>query len=653
MELLQEIDHPQAGKSLAFKRPDGKMGVIPLEKYGREKAIQIIRDEWKITPDMNPTISPFGFGDEVGAAGDFVGDLITGGDASYDKSLGRVRMAQALAALESPKTETARTIASALVAGAPAQGATAAQGVLGNVAIGAGFGAVEGYGQSEGDVFENAVDTLTGAGIGGLAGLVVPGLARGAKSIINAARRVMGNPNATTAAKRNTAKSVIRALERDGVTPDKALARMKTMGDESMVLDAGGPNVLGQARAVQSSPGPGKAVIENRLYSRANNQPTRVMGAVRGSIGGDDASLAFDEIVQRRKLTADPLYDALRQQRVAIDDLPDNVASDLIDIADRKVIKSAYAQAREIADIDGVKLPENLDDALEGEMSFQTWDYIKRGLDALIYGAKRNGQYVDAATQKATSVDKAMMNSLSDLRTRLTSTLDDVFDGYARARGVYAGETRLIEALDLGKRFAKNDPDLTSRALKKMSESEKLAFREGVAESLQDIVENVQDGGDIVRRIFGKKALRDRIRLAFDSDTAFRKFAAEMTKISRQNRSKNFITGGSPTARIQNETKSLLGDLADFGIDILTEGPSGALRSLGRRAAGGVGTMGESESRALADLLVSGRASAQQQFGEAARMAAVERAIAAAGGKVAPQSAAAGGLLFNDMFEDE
>lgn len=628
-----------------FNLPNGRQAKIRKNSASIDQAAQIMREQWGVGDSLGerPTMDPLGLRDEVEGAGRYVGahlsDMITGKDTakSYDHYRGQSKAALEIARFLNPKTMLASDIASGIGVAKPAGVATS---VAKEIMTGTGLGAVAGG--ASGDTFEDRViNGVAGALLGGTLATVAPGLTKGTLAFANIVKRVLKGGGGK-AHKASAVQALVKRMEADGVSPDRMLARMRQLGDDAMVLDAGGANVTGGARAAQAQEGPAKQIIKSRLEGRQNMQPQRVADAVGDNLetsGGFNA--AVEDVISRRSAEANRNYGPLNG--MVVDDF-----EPLIDLTSRPAVKAAYAAARRMAANKGVELPESIDDALMGGASFDVWDTIKKGLDDVIYSAKRTGQITDPKSGQ-TSAGVQELQSMQKVRQDLLDVMDTVFPGYRSARDAFAGDTRLLEAAEMGRRFASNDLDLSVDALSKMTLSEREMYRNGVAKALDDIMDRVQDGGNVVRRVFGKPALRKRIRAGFENDTAFRKFQKEMLKEAEKSKAVPQVLGGSPTSRIDAEQAALVSDLADFGINLLTGSPIAAAQGAVRKIVG-PGNMSPDASKAIAEVMVAKYPDAQRFLRAAQLRGVMSRGATSAAGQF---GGIQGGLLAPNFFGDD
>src|SRR3546814_4981819 len=67
-------------------------------------------------------------------------------------------------------------------------------------------------------------------------------------------------------------RKVLEAIERDQMTPQKVQARLRALGPQATLADAGGENLTGLARSAAGVPGPAKNRAAMTLNARARSE---------------------------------------------------------------------------------------------------------------------------------------------------------------------------------------------------------------------------------------------------------------------------------------------------------------------------------------------------------------------------------------------
>ena len=244
------------------------------------------------------------------------------------------------------------------------------------------------------------------------------------------------------------------------------------------------------------------------------------------------------------------------------------------------------------------------------------------------------------------SLGATELRELKKVRFDLVEHLKRVNPKYKEALDVYSGDSRLIEALETGRDFLKIDSDLAGDVLKNMSQVEKEFFREGVVRRLREVIYNTPDGSDIVRKIFGSKALRERLSSVFPNKKSFRGFTKSMLVEGKMGKTKNNILGGSQTAQLQAQQQALKDDLANWGIDLVSGNIGNAATGAVRKIIKKNKNISRDASKAMADIFLTQGVVKNQRTLEAAKalgnqqrlkMLGLDRTLSGIGSAVAPQ----------------
>lgn len=493
----------------------------------------------------------FGLGDQ--AAGAIIG-LITGDGASKGIDIYRDAMRQG--AEQDPALATGATVAGAAATGIgigralglPAKMAQASTaGRAGLLAAEGGLsGAAAGAGNTPGGVSERAL----GAVVGGAAGLGMVGAgAVGAKvagSVVTPIARGLTNwsaklqsavPGAVSAAA--TARRIVAdALAQDGLTIRQAIQKfdqMSATGAPVTLADIVGENGLGVAAAAASLRGPAKQKMVEELLGRQGEQGERMLGSLFRAlkVGASNAYDAADQIIAKRSAAATPLYEQAYTKTVA-------VSPKLAELLKNPRFRQAYEQGRVIANEEdlamktlgrpakGLPVPALEEPAstildasgrparpagVTGELPIRGLDYMKRGLDQVIEGARTAGNPL--SHQQART-----------LRATLNAALDEAgaqHPVYAQARATWKGDSDALDALQLGKggmpladtkvtspRFHTKPPELVKKELAALSPAEQEMYRVGALQDMADWIHGLSsEAPDVARGKFGGKVWSD------------------------------------------------------------------------------------------------------------------------------------------------
>lgn len=608
-------------------------GTMDRERFNKELGVS--RGGW--LDDVGRSVArgaSFGFADEIAAAGDATFGPMLGlyDDQSpeaqetwrkrYDTSLQAQRAKDRAFDDESPVTSTVAKVGGGiassvallprLIATAPATlPAAMKQGAL----AGGGLGAVTGFGEGEGGLGERATSAVQSGVIGAVAGGTIPVLAHGVGRLYSYARNLLGGQNP----QRVAAQKIIQAFERDEIPLDKAMAeldRLAASGKPAALMDVGGENVLGLTRAAAGTPGPAKNRAVELLAARQGNletslatgnpvtgQASRVMTDAERSLGQRSGLFGqtFDDLLETARKTARPLYEKLYGTNggvVVSDQLDDLARNPVIREALRKGLRIAQAEGDDLMGLGITGFNEAGDPIIGKTLSIKGFDYAKRGLDDLIAAAKRSGE-------------NETTRALMALKTRLTGEIDSLTGGlYGQARAAYAGPMAMRDAMEAGRNVLREEGGYEiAKVVSRYGPSEKQAYLQGVLEAIRDRAMNAPDGADVVKRVLGSPALREKIKAAFPDEMAYAKFAKALNDEARLFRNAQTVNprAGSQTDLRAAERSDLgagmLGDMTQAAItgrnlfDTLMAG----LRASANRAGG----MNQPTAGSLTDALLN------------------------------------------------
>jgi hypothetical protein len=582
-----------------------------------------------------------GFGDELEAAARTGFGLL--GD--YKGTRDDIREQVKDFAKENPNTALAAELGGGLLTGI-AGGARAAGTALGRkvlekagttglaAGIGAGEGAIAGVGSGE-TAGGRVAGGILGAGIGGTLGAAAPAAIGAVKAGVGRVRSGVSDKAAQEAAD----LKALQSIEEGGMSPEdvlRGLDETRASGvTDAMIPDIAGDATRGLARGASTVSGEGRVIAQKALDERAANLGDEIANDVGNVLaGGKSASEALDEIVTRQKANAGNDYDAAFN----VDGVPVSVpvTGKLKNLLTLPAFDEAVEQADMLARVDQVGLP-SAKDLIDGkkidDLSIRELHYIKMGLDEVLGLGKRG--------QSKTSIGRGLERGLKNARAELIEIIDDAspqIDGesaYKTARNKFAGDARLREAIEDGEGFFRMKPDELEAKVGKMSDSEKEAFRIGVAQAVRNSVDSTADLADAGKKIFGNKKQRKLLRAAFPDDKTFEAFEKRMEARIEQVITRGYAPrSGSPTA-LRDQDVSNLSETADAVTSMLMGNPLPAARSALGQVTDRASTSGR-VGRALSQDLFSTDPAAQREFLERlARRRAAEQARMARAGRIA------------------
>lgn len=563
-----------------------------------------------------------GFADEVlpvaGAVASRIGErLLPGEQGTEELTFGELvsnmrddaRAQQAAYEAANPKTAMAAEVLGAVAPAVATGGAALLPRVAGGgaraaltraaattTAQGAAAGAVAGAGNTPGGIRERAV----GAVFGAVPGAVLGTAARPLGNVVRGGAKLLDNLIAEGRVTNPAAKAgradrlVAEALERDGTDPAQ-LARITTR-KPAMVADVAGENTRDLLDAAATVPSAGKDRIHQAIGQRNEGQARRVLADLERSVGLDarDAVDVAEEIVQRRAAQARPLYEAA-YAKGAVDLKPVEKA-----LHDIPTFRAAFARGQKIAKLEGVELPKArrvVRDPKTGRMmrvevdvpNVQALDYMKQGLDDIIAGRMRSGK-----------MGRKEARLLRQKLDEVLAEVDAVVPEYARARAAYAGESKLLDAVQTGRKILREDVRVSRKAVERMSEGEREMFRLGGIDAIRERVRESADGRDVVKVLFGTEDKRRTVRTLFpqgaEGTRQFDRFRRAMEQEAQMYATGAKVTGNSRTIARGQAVADLagvnIGEALGTAGDVVTGNVPGLARRLtdaaGRKVAGGL-----------------------------------------------------------------
>lgn len=600
----------------------------------------------------------FGFSDELiggaRAAMESGVNLVRGQDANFGENYTKARdyERQRLKDFEAehPVVATASNIAGGLAGAAPAAAAVKGAGLLGGIArgagIGAGYGALGGIGAGEGGVEDHINSALSGAVIGGGVGAALPVAGAVAGKAAELGRNLIGRNNPRDVA----LDTLNRGLQRDQVTPEQVMERLNSTEKPMSIMDVAGDNMYRQARLAETTPGPGSNLVKDFLHERQFGQVDRAAQDVEKKIGkGDNFYLSLDELNSVRKEAAAPLYEKAYSKPFVWNDKIETLLN-------RPATRKAMGRAYNIAEEEG-RDPRGLGLNLDSDgnvkidktaASMQTLDYVKRGLDDVLESHR------DAVTGKL-KADEGV-RAIVGTHKEFVKTIDNLNPDYAEARKAWGGPSETMEAMWLGRKFAKGDPEAVIDRFRKMSDGNKDAFRIGVARELAGNLQSTRDGANSINRIFGSQGQRNRLRPIFDSEDEFKAFQTAMDEEQRMSRTRNEVLANSKTLRNTVDANDASGLMGQAMMDATTGGLTGMAMGIARRALNKASIgMSEKPAAELASMIATSDRKTQEKIVQelVRRQQQVETKANRANARVAVPSAAAANLMSQQQAQDD
>lgn len=593
---------------------DADLGIAPAQPQAQTKRLSDADLGIASAPSAAPQQSFFqgltgqlaqgatlGFSDEVSGAAAGVSDWLKGKTFSggYNRGVEEERARLAQFQQQHPILSTTTRILGGVGGGMPAAApapAAAAPGLLKQMGkgalIGGGYGAVSGFGSSEGGLANRATGATMGAATGAAVGGAVPLAVSGVGKVVDTLR---GQRPTEVVGRR-----ILKALVDDGVSPDDAMARyqewLQDGAKPEALFELGGQNTRDLLNSSVNVPGPMREKGRQFLESRQEATGGRILSDAQAGISKQSYGSTVDDLIQQRKTAAKPLYDAAYEKGGA------GVWSDTLDdLVQRPTMAKAWKEAAASAADEGDRLPQifKTDDAgnivdVETIPNLKVWDYIKRGLDDVVLKNQ------DAVTGKLTPEGLRAVR----MKEALLAELDDLVPEYAQARASFAGPSQSLDAVKLGRDFFKGRLEDMRAQVARLPASEREFFKVGVMEAIRERVGNKGDMANIAQALRGTPNLRERLMLAFDDGAEADKFMRLLARERDMTANYGAAIRGSPTSPRERISADML---ADIGVDMATGGsPLGAVRKVAQAFVGGQASrLDQATGNRLAELLLS------------------------------------------------
>ena len=312
-----------------------------------------------------------------------------------------------------------------------------------------------------GTIQERVKEVAIGGGLGAATG----GLIKGVKGIGGAVKRQI----ITTKPEDIIAR---------GIRPEDAAPLLDQLkkGQEVVLPDIAGDEIRGLTRSVAKMSG-AKDIITDALEGRSFKAVERVSNQLSKDVSPTGSYFgSLDDLAKARSEIAAPLYKKAFDKGTALDveknrELFEKIAPDIADA--RKKFR--------IPNVSEIKDPTSTKGIADN--SIVMLDAAKKSLDDKIGKAIRQGERQEA-------------RALQQIKSELVNKLDEINPDYKKARQVFSDFSSIQNAQEQGLQFSKLRPEQITKTLKDMSVAEKDAFRIGVRESLDKVVQKTSFGSD-------------------------------------------------------------------------------------------------------------------------------------------------------------
>lgn len=360
-------------------------------------------------------------------------------------------------------------------------------------------------------------------------------------------------------------------VEAVGDRGPQVLANLQNAADLGvpMTLADADPALRSLAGATVRRSPEARSMAEQSLLPRARGQYDRLVGAIDRDFGPTaNVPQYSDDLIKQAQAASRPLYDqAFSAPGASMVDVSGIAATPM----GQRAFRNAYDSARNTLGPDGRPLdPTALGfDIAEGTNevvlnrvpSFETLDYVKKGLDDII----------DSDFDPITKQYGPNARAAIGLKSRLVGQIDEVNPAYAQARAAYAGPAGEREALRMGQTSLNAAPDQLGFTIKDMPQTRLDQFRLGFRSGLAEQAGKTRLASNPWESAYGTPQAQQRIGMLFPegADRFGRQYNLER-ELAQTN---NSILGNSMTAERMIADDQFGGNvLGDMALDAVTTG---------------------------------------------------------------------------------
>lgn len=299
-------------------------------------------------------------------------------------------------------------------------------------------------------------------------------------------------------------------------------------------IDVAPQSVRDAGTSAARMPGKGRDEAIKFLDERQQGMGQRLTDDMEEALGKPPGSFVqtADEIAAARSAEAKPHYEKAFEGNKAVN------SPKVVELTNRPSGKSAIQQGLKMAQDEGIPLDDLVIRDAKGNIvgyTMKAMHYGKMALDDMIDSAVRSGN------------NQAARN-LTTLKNQWLDEMDRISPDYATGRKIFAGHSANNRALEAGRKAVNSHPDQIRKEMAGMSQSEQEFYRQGYSQRVVETIENAPDKGNMVNRIFGTTAKRDRMRAVL-GDEQYAKLAERYGQESKMYQTYGDVNVGSPTAQ--------------------------------------------------------------------------------------------------------
>jgi hypothetical protein len=346
------------------------------------------------------------------------------------------------------------------------------------------------------------------------------------------------------------------ASEIGGATVPALLSRGRT-AQESLAMATAKGTGLGFVSGAGAGEGTlGERAEEGFLDKRDRGIAARLTSDIQDAFGS--RASFFDEFNALKEARSDlgkRLYERALSKKIPVN-------KELTGLLQRPSLQDAYNRGITIARERGMPVPKTrvengklmTDQGEVTDIDTEFLHILKMGLDDVVFTGK----------SPVSGIGTTALNSVKDTRAQFLNFIDRNNAAYKRARNYWAGETSAMDSMQMGRNFLRLDEDELAADIRKMSKSEKEAFRLGAMQNVLDRMGGAQMGETVTGAV-GNPA-RDLIKnprtvrllgLTFDDKNVFNRFINRLEDETEMRLTSAQVLRGSQTAERQQAVGAL------------------------------------------------------------------------------------------------
>lgn len=304
--------------------------------------------------------------------------------------------------------------------------------------------------------------------------------------------------------------AIVRALEKDGMTPDQAVAKIQAMARGEATLADIGENTAALLRRSTSAPGAARRETKDVLAGREAGRIPRVSDDLRTLMSGSkDFYTDVTDLMKKRSSEADPLYQAAWDSATVF-------------------------TPRNSRELEALRNLPTFRKAMEGGSRRMA----DQGLDIndptnVLRGLHETKLELDDMIEKAMTSDRGANQAriLMDMKEKLLKAMERRSPEYRIARETFAGDSEMLTAMKEGQRIYQL-PEMDMRKLIdrfKDSPSEYDAFRAGISQAMLEKLRVAGPSADPMATVLSRD-MEQKLRRAFRDDEAFDLFKQRLNE---------------------------------------------------------------------------------------------------------------------------